>query len=261
MYLEYWGLKQKPFENTPDPRFLYPSREHREGLQKLLYSVSDKKGCALLTGEYGCGKTILLRTIVANLNADRYELALINYPIFTNIEFFKEILYQFGKEKTSDSRLELFRELSNLLFTSVQQGKWNLIIIDEGQLIEDPAVFEELRLLLNLQMEDQFLMTILLVGQPELRERIMEYPQLDQRIAVKVHLHRFDHEDTVRYVEHRLRVAGSEAKIFAPETLYLIYKISYGVPRRINNLCDLCLLEGYNRQSKTVDAEILKHII
>ncbi|MGW8179637.1 MAG: ExeA family protein, partial [bacterium] len=125
---------------------------------------------------------------------------------------------------------------------------------------DDPKVFEEMRLLLNIQLEDRFLVNLLLVGQPELREKIMRYPQLDQRVAVKCHLHRFDHGNTANYVQHRLKVAGSERGLFQLEVLYQIHKMSNGVPRRINNIADMCLLEGANRKAQVVDERILKSI-
>lgn len=261
MYLEHWGLQEKPFENTPDPRFLYPSAEHREALQKLTYSIREEKGCSLLTGEYGCGKTILTRAMVNGLDHDVYDIALINYPIFDRLNFLKEIMYQFGSEHTDGNRIELFRGLSQFAFENVQRQKRNLLIIDEAQLIEDREVFEEMRLLLNIQLEDRFLLSIVLVGQPELREKVMEYPQLEQRIALKFHLHRFDYQDSVNYVHHRLKIAGGQAEVFAEETLYLIYKISYGVPRRINNICDQCLLEGFERKVEKIDPEIIRAVL
>lgn len=261
MYLEYWGLKEKPFENTPDPRFLYPSAEHREALNKLTYGISEEKGCLLLTGEYGCGKTIVARTLVGSLDEDACDIAMINYPIFDRATFLKEILYQFGQDEGEASRVQLFRKFSQFAYENVEQQKKTLLIIDEAQLIEDSGVFEELRLLLNIQLEDRFLLSIVLVGQPELRERIMEYPQLEQRIALKYHLHRFDYEDSASYVRHRLQVAGGDPGVFAEESLYLIHKISYGVPRRINNLCDQCLLLGSQEQVERINPEVIRAVI
>jgi len=261
MYLEYWGLTEKPFENTPDPKYLYLSDEHREGLRRLLYAITDRKGCAMLTGEYGCGKTLLVRTIVGNLDSNQYELALINYPIFGPGEFLREIVGQYGGTGKPGSRLESFNQLSELTFDNISKGKQNLIIIDEAQLIEDAHVFEEIRLLLNMQMENRFLTHIFLVGQPELRERILQHPQLDQRIGVKFHLHRFGHEDTIAYIRHRLKVAGVSHELFTPEVYYLIFKISYGVARRINNICDLCLFQGCQSQTKVITEEVIKLVI
>lgn len=261
MYLEYWGLKENPFENTPDPRFLYPSTEHRQGLQKLLYAISAEKGCALLTGEYGCGKTLLARTVVDNLDLSLYDVALINYPIFDRENFLKEILSEFGRELGGQSRVEYFRELSRFFYENVTQGKKNVLIIDEAQIIEDPHVFEEIRLLLNIQLEDRFLVNILLVGQPELREKIMTYPQLEQRIAVKFHLHRFDQANTTRYIQHRLQLAGAEKELFSDEAYYLIFKISHGIPRRINNLADSSLLEGASREVDVVDKDVIQYVV
>jgi len=261
MYLDYWGLKEKPFENTPDRRFLYPSENHRDGLQRLLYAVRNEKGCAMLSGEYGCGKTVLVRALINALDLSTYEIALINYPFFDRASFLKELAHQFGRDTGDRSRVETFRDLSQFFYENVNQGKVNLLIIDEAQIIEDPQVFEELRLILNIQLEDRFLINILLVGQPELREKIMLYPQLDQRIAIKWHLHRFDHSNTSGYVRHRMKVAGAKREIFTEEALYLIHKISNGVPRRINNVADLCLLESAQRNLKTVDGEVFKYVV
>ncbi|UCF36999.1 MAG: AAA family ATPase [Acidobacteriota bacterium] len=262
MYLEHWNLKEKPFDNTPDRRFLYPSENHRATLQKLLYALRGERGCAMLSGEYGCGKTVLVRTVIGGLNPDSTEIALINYPVFDRNSFLQDVLHQFGFATTAtDARPELFRGLSQHFYDNINRGRRNVLIIDEAQIMDDPEVFEELRLMLNMQLEDRFLVSILLVGQPELREKIMLYPQLDQQIGVKCHLHRFDHVDTGHYIEHRLKVAGSASKIFTEEALYLVHKLSNGVPRRINNVADLCLLEGWKRSSKEVDGEIFKHIV
>jgi general secretion pathway protein A len=261
MYLEYWKLKEKPFENTPDRRFLYPSQNHQDGIQRLLYAIENEKGCAMLSGEYGCGKTVLVRAALASLDLSHYEIALINYPYFDRNLFLREVLQQFGEEAGERPRVELFRRLSQLFYDNVSQGKVNVLVIDEAQIIEDPQVFEELRLILNIQLEDRFLINILLVGQPELREKIMLYPQLDQRIAIKWHLHRFDHENTASYVRHRLKVAGSEREIFTQEALYLTHKISNGVPRRINNVADLCLMEAANREMDVVDGDVFKYVV
>lgn len=261
MYVEYWGLKEKPFENTPDQRFLYPSENHKEGLRRLMYAIENEKGCAMLSGEYGCGKTVLVRAVVSSLDLNQYDVALINYPFFDRLSFLKEVCHQFGRDPDDKSRVELFRELSQFFFDNVAQGKRNLLVIDEAQIIEDPQVYEEIRLLLNIQLQDRFLVNVLLVGQPELREKIMLYPQLDQRIAIKWHLHRFDLENTENYVRHRLKVAGATREIFTEEALYLIHRIANGVPRRINNVADLCLMEAARREMKMVDGDVFKYVL
>ncbi len=208
LYLEYWGLKEKPFENTPDPKFFYSSRMHTEALGRILYALTNNKGCVLLTGEYGCGKTALVRKVIEALDPDLYELALINYPIFSSNEFLREVLFQYGADTAPGTKLELFHRLSAFGYENLRKEIQNILVIDEAQLIEDPEIFEQIRLLLNLQLEDKGLISILLVGQPELRERVMTYPQLDQRIGVRYHIHYFAHDDVIGYIRHRLRIAG-----------------------------------------------------
>jgi type II secretory pathway predicted ATPase ExeA len=261
MYLEYWGLREKPFENIADPRFFYRSLMHTEGLRRLQYGLYEQKGCTLLTGEYGSGKTFLVTAVIEALDPAQNNVALINYPVFAPQEFLKEVLFQFGQEGAKGTRLELFQQLSNYAFENLKAGKRNLLLVDEAQLITDPEVFEELRLLLNLQFQGAFLISIFLIGQSELRERIMEYPHLEQRIGIKYHLHQFDQEDTTNYVRHRLKIAGLTQEVFTPEALRLIYKMSHGVARRINNLGDLSLMEGFNAGAKIIDEKITQRII
>ena len=258
MYLDYWELKEPPFENTPDPRFLYPSEQHREALRQLLSAIGEEKGCALLTGEYGCGKSHLIRTIVDNLHESQYEVALVNYPIFQGEEFLEEILRQFGQDGEGASRVDYFRELLRFFYQNVTNNKRNILIIDEAQIIDDPAVYEELHALLDMQIEERLLLNVHLVGQPELAEHLKNHPQLDQRITVKFHLERFDHQDTANYIKYRLSIAGCAKELFSDAALYLIYAISKGIARRINNLCGLCLLEGANQKVRIIDEEIIK---
>ena len=258
VYLEHWGLREKPFENTPDPRFFYSSEMHAEGLSRILYAITNNKGCALLTGEYGCGKTALVRKAVESLSPDKYELALLNYPIFSSAEFLSEALFQFGADTSPGSKLELFHRIAGFGFENLKRGKQNILMIDEAQLIEDSDIFEQMRLLLNLQLEDHGLITLFLVGQPELRESIMMYPQLDQRVSVRFHLHYFAEDDVVAYIRHRLRIAGGTRDIFTPDAFRLIAKISHGVPRRINNICDLSLLGGLMSRVQLIDEGVVR---
>ena len=261
MYLEHWKLNEKPFDNTPDPKFLYLSSEHREAVKRLTYAISEHKGCALLTGEYGCGKTYLVRSIISQLDSDHYDLALINFPVFAPSEFLQEILFQFGVDAKAGTRLELFHQLAGHAFENHSKGKQSLVVIDEAQMIEEARVFDEIRLMLNIQFEDRLLVDIFLVGQPELRERIMKSPQLEQRIGIKYHLHRLSQEETVQYVRHRLEIAGTTRDLFTNDAYVLLFKLSYGVARRINNLCDLCLLEGASSGATVIDEEIIRRVL
>lgn len=227
---------------------------------RVLYSLTNHKGCVLLTGEYGCGKTALVRKVIETLDPDLYELALINYPIFSSNEFLREVLFQYGAEAAAGTKLELFHRVSAFGYQNLEKNKQNVLVIDEAQLIEDSEIFEQIRLLLNLQLEDKGLVSIFLVGQPELRERVMTYPQLDQRIGVRYHIHYFGHDDVVSYIRHRLRIAGEEREIFTSDAYLAITRASHGVPRRINNICDFCLLDRSAMRAESIDETIVNKI-
>ncbi|MBI3827511.1 MAG: AAA family ATPase [Candidatus Rokubacteria bacterium] len=171
MYEAYWSLTEPPFDNSPNPRFFYLSPEHEEALLRLVYAVRQRKGCAMLTGEYGCGKTTLSRALIQRLEAERYEIGLLTNPSWTPIDFFREILYQLGTETQERGKPELLHQLNDVFFRNYQAGRDTVVIVDEAQLIED-AVFEELRLLLNFQTDDRFLVTLLLIGSPELAAKV-----------------------------------------------------------------------------------------
>src|SRR5437870_10823324 len=164
MYEAYWGLTEPPFDNSPNPKFLYLSPELEEALVRMMYAVRHRKGCAMLTGEYGCGKTTLSRALIQRLEAERYEIGLLTNPSWTSIEFLREVLYQLGVETQETRKPELLHLLNDLFFRNYQAGRDSVVIVDEAQLIEDDSVFEELRLLMNFQTDDRFLVTVLLIG-------------------------------------------------------------------------------------------------
>jgi general secretion pathway protein A len=227
----------------------------------LLYAVRERKGCALLTGEYGCGKTTVIRALVRGLAGGKFDIAVVNNPRLTDVELLNEILYQLGDDRQSDKRLELSRTVGDVLYRNFNDGKHTLIIVDEAQLIRDEGALEELRLLTNYQLEDRFLLSLLLVGQPELADHLRAIPQLDQRVAVRHHLRSFDLDDTANYILHRLRISGLEKQVFIEEAIKLIFRASDGIPRKINNICDLCLLAGANKNAQAVDPETVKSVI
>jgi general secretion pathway protein A len=256
---QFWGLAEKPFENSPDPRFLYPAVEHRHAVDLLCYAVRQQKGAALLTGEYGCGKTLLIRVLVQELEKDAH-IAVITYPRLTGTELLREVLFQLGTDLSTGSRQRLVRAIGELLHANVRRGGHTVVIVDEAQVIDKPAILDELRLLLNYQLNDRFLLTLILVGQPELRERVAALPQLDQRIAVKTHLHTFDLVDTAKYIAYRLAAAGAARAVFKPDAVESIYEHSYGCPRRINNLGDLCLWNGFQKKVSEIGADIVESV-
>ncbi len=258
MYKDYWGLKELPFENVPDPRFFYPSAEHQEALLRLFYAVNSRKGAAMLTGEVGCGKTILSRTLIQDLPPDRYEVGVVANPSLPPIDFLREILYQLGVDEPADSKLDLLHTLNDLVVKNLNANKDTVIIVDEAQAMEDPETLEELRLLLNFQLNERFLMTMLLIGQPELRERIARIKQLEQRISIKFHLGPLKLEETHSYIQSRLEKAGLKRKIFKEDAINAVYRATGGIPREINNTCDVCLLLGFGSQTEEIDADIVQ---
>jgi type II secretory pathway predicted ATPase ExeA len=261
VYEAFWGLTEAPFDNSPNPKFLYLSPEHEEALIRLMYAVRQRKGCALLTGEYGCGKTTLSRALMDRLEAERYEIGLLTNPSWTPVDFLREVLYQLGVTTSERNKPELLHTLHDVFFRNFQAGRDTVIIVDEAQLIDDDAVFEELRLLLNFQTNDRFLVTLLLVGSPELATRVRGLKHLDQRIAIRYHLNTLDDTHTSNYIAHRLRMAGQTRRIFTEQAIKLIFDYTRGTPREINNICDIALLVGSSRAVKELDERIIAEVI
>jgi general secretion pathway protein A len=261
MYEAYWQLTEPPFDNSPNPKFFYLSPEHEEALVRLVYTVRHRKGCGMLTGEYGCGKTTLSRALIQRLEAERYEVGLLTNPSWDAVAFLRETLYQLGQETTERGKPELLHQLQDVFYRNFRDGRDTVIIVDEAQLIDDDAVFEELRLLLNFQTDDRFLVTLVLIGSPELVPKVRRLKHLDQRITIRYHLNALDYAHTASYVAHRLRLAGRTTPIFTDAAIRLVFDFTRGTPREINNLCDVALLVGYTKRAREVGDKIIAEVI
>ena len=260
MYLEYWGFQKFPFENAPDPEFMYNSSEHQEALIRLVYAAKRSKGAVMLTGEIGCGKTMLSRVFVQQLSDAEFDIGLMTNPSMEPVDFLKEALYQLGLDNQSNSKSDLLKILNDRMLENVKNNRSMLLIIDEAQLVHQDT-FEEIRLLLNFQLNHRYLLTLVLMGQPELRDMVRGYKQLDQRIAIRFHLNPLNLDDTMKYVLFRLEKAGRTESIFTAAAIEEIYHYSGGVPRKINNICDLSLLIGFSAKVKNIDVDLIKKVI
>jgi len=258
MYEDYWGLKEKPFLNTPDPRFLYYSAQHEEALSRLIYAIQERIGAGMLTGIFGCGKTLIAYEILRELSSEKYKVAYIANPRLDDIELLRMIVHHLGNKEPSIRKTDVLNSLHDILLDNMRNGKETMIIIDEAHTINDENIFEEIRLLLNFQLEDRFLLTLLLLGQPELKEKIYKNVQLEQRINIKCHLGSLSKEDARSYITHRLEVANRTKAIFTEKAIDLIFDYSGGIPRRINRLCEMCLLDGFGKGVDEIDEDIVR---
>jgi len=262
MYESYWGLTEKPFENTTDPKFLYYSKQHEEAFTRVTYAIEEQKGLAFLTGVFGCGKTVIAQAVLLSLSKGKYETAFVINPQLSHVELLREILYDLGvKDNLPTQKTDILHSLGELSHHNMDNGKQTIVIIDEAHLIEDKLIFEELRLLLNFQYKNKFLLTLILLGQPELKEKINNIKQLAQRVAIKYHLGGLNELETVEYIHHRLKVAGSQKSIFDDEALKIIHEQSGGIPRRINQICDMALLTGFGRQNEIIGQNIIMEVV
>jgi general secretion pathway protein A len=261
MYEKYWKLSDQPFRNTPDPKYFYFALQYEEALARALYVVTEGQGAMLLTGDCGCGKTLVTRVLVDELDPGRFEVALIHYPNLEPQELLGEILRQFGFDISGLSKPEMIERMERFLWANRRRGARTLVIVDEGQVMHNDLTLEEVRLLLNFQQDRDFSLSLLLVGQPELRGRIDSLPQLSQRLTVKYHLLGLDDEHARRYLRHRLEVAGGTGEIFTEGAEDLIIERAGGVPRNLNQLSDLALFAGFGRSAPLVDEELVREVI
>ncbi len=254
MYQEYYGLKEPPFELTPNPRFLFYSAKHREAFNHLLYGIRENKGFVQLTGEVGCGKTTLCRALFENLGDD-YNTALIMNPLLNAEQLVKAIAREFGVDVKGLDKLDTLSSLNEFLLKQAEQGRQSVLIIDEAQDLTDDLL-EQIRLLSNLETNERKLLQIILMGQPELKHRLNApaLRQLRQRITVRFHLKPLTFFEIGQYIQHRLSVASANgAPYFTNAALWRIYRYSKGIPRLINALCDKCLLAGFVQQQDAID--------
>jgi type II secretory pathway predicted ATPase ExeA len=218
------------------------------------------KGGAMLTGEIGCGKTMISKVYMDKLVEEGSEVILLTNPPLKPIELLQEILYQMGITDTTDSKAKLLQSLNKKIMSNMEQNQETIVIIDEAQILNEETC-EEARLLLNLQSNNRFLLTLVLIGQTELRVKIKQMKQFDQRIAIRYHLKPFSLLDTAKYIMFRERKAGLEKNVFTKKSIKRIHEYSKGVPRTINSISDLCLLIAFNRQRDFVDSGIVNNII
>jgi type II secretory pathway predicted ATPase ExeA len=214
----------------------------------------------LLTGEVGSGKTLLSRELVIHLSSQHYDTAIIPNPSLNVEEFFAEVLYQLGIDPHG-TKVQLLHLLNERLISNYKRGKQTVVLIDEAQTIPRDEIFEELRLLLNFQLNDRFLLTLILLGQPELRSRLAAITPFAQRIAISYHLTPLSASETADYIRFRLKVAGSTREIFHSDTPDQLFTASRGIPRNLNALCDLCLLIGFLNRAPLITPSIVSQAI
>ncbi len=258
MYRAFYGLREKPFNLTPDPRFLYLSDKHKEAFAHLLYGIRSRSGFVMVTGEIGTGKTTICRNLLNQLDEDT-ELAFIFNPMLSPLELLKKIVSEFGVDSAGTNALEITEDLNQYLLEAAAKGKNCVLLIDEAQNL-DPQVLEQIRLLSNLETETEKLLQIVLIGQPELGDKLAlhELRQLNQRIAARYHLRPLSEKEVLQYVAYRLHVAGGRRKVkFARGAVRAVYKISGGTPRMINAVCDRALLIGFTKEVHTITASIV----
>ena len=261
MYEEYWKLGDKPFRNTPDPHYFFFARQYEEALARALYVVTEGQGAMLLTGDCGCGKTMLTRILVDELDPERFEVALVSHPNLNPEELLAEILRQFGFEPAGWPKSQMLETLGAFLVHTRRRGASTLVIVDEGQAIENDATLEEIRLLLNFQQDRSFFLSLILAGQPELRDRVEVKPQLAQRLTVKYHITGLSPDESRRYLQHRLAIAGEKGEIFTSDAESAVVDSANGIPRRLNLIADLALLAGFGKNQPVVDEELVREVV
>jgi type II secretory pathway predicted ATPase ExeA/phage tail protein X len=261
MYLSFYGLSEKPFSQTPDPKFLYWNDGYRETIASLRYGIQERKGFVTMIGEAGTGKTTLLRKLLDDLGPDVVSVFLFN-PNATFEEILEYTLSELGIPAASGRKLAMLQRLNDFLLAAFKEGKNTILVIDEAQDLET-EVLESLRLLSNLETAKEKILQIVLAGQPELATRLAQpnLRQLKQRIAVRCRVEPLARHELADFIAARLGVAGGRPDLFAPETLDPIWGFAQGIPRLINTVCDNALLVGYALGRTTIDAPVVEEVM
>jgi general secretion pathway protein A len=262
VYLDYYNLTEPPFDITPNPRFLFYSAKHREAYNHLLYGLRERKGFVQLTGEVGAGKTTLCRALMEQLD-ERYSTALILNPVMSPDELMKAVAIEFGLPVNGLDRLDTLAVINQFLLQQVEIGKEAVLLIDEAQDLTE-ELLEQVRLLSNLETDNRKLLQIVLLGQPELRDRLNSprLRQLRQRITVRYHLAPLTRNEVNQYVQHRLHVSGGNGTpYFTKAAMWRVYRYTQGIPRLVNALCDKALLGGFVAQSERINYGLVNRAV
>ena len=261
-YLDYYELAQEPFSNAPVSRFYFNSPQHAQALVRLTHVCGQMKGLGILVGDIGAGKTTLARRLLDSLPEREYEAALlvIIHSGVTASWLLKRIALQLGVDTPSEDKLTLLGQLYQRLVQIYESGKKAVVLIDEAQMLATRELMEEFRGLLNLEVPERKLLSLVFFGLPEIEQNLKLDPPLAQRVAVKYRLDHLNPESTEAYIKHRLRLAGASRMPFTPEAVKAIHRFSSGTPRLINTLCDNALFEGYVARAPVIDHQMIERV-
>jgi general secretion pathway protein A len=262
MYESFYGLRENPFNVTPDPQFMYLGEKHREALAQLLYGVKEKKGFILITGEIGTGKTTLIHYLLAKLSgSNNTKAAFLFNPKLSVQDFLEYILKDWGIAIQGNSKGDYLYILNQKLLSAYENGENYILIVDEAQGL-NPTLLEEIRLLSNLETSKAKLLQIVLMGQPELNKILRQpnFRQLRERINLRYHLRPLSKKETGDYIKKRLTVAGANDPIFTKKAIEQVYHISGGTPRLINILCDNTLVNGYALDQRVIHPKLVREV-
>ncbi|PYV79667.1 MAG: hypothetical protein DMG96_03380 [Acidobacteria bacterium] len=264
MYKRFYNLQRNPFEITPDPAFLFPTQRHNEGLAALYYGVRRHKGFVVMTGEVGTGKTLLIRCLLQLFARGNVGYAYVFNSRLSPLEFLQYIAGDFGLPISGKGKSELLLSLSSFVVARHQKKLTTVLVVDEAHHVA-AEVLEEIRLLTNLETAEEKLLQILLVGQPELDDKLdsVELRQLKQRVALRSHLEPLTQQETDGYIRRRLQLAGANsqaATLYPQETIVRVYHHSQGIPRLINTVCENSLILGYARKVATIVPDIVDEV-